>query len=304
MKTTLKLLVFALLVASMLATASRVLAQATVDIWLDAGHGGGDTGTPGYDHVRVEKNIALQVTTQTYNALTNLGYSVYLTRLGDYFVSLGDRADMAGGDLANVNGDRAICQLFISLHMDGREDPAKLGSTTYAPRFKLYTKKKNAMLSSFFDANIVHDKFIQNAAIVFQGCHRNIGVRFADYQVLRESKVNSILVESCILTNQCQQNKIAINGNQALIGQGIAAGVSFAITPGSLAAPAPAAVASIVGDPDPAKLMRRATPPAGASQIQAMSEGFEDTTFPPPGWTTTTLGGAPAYQWQRTSDTL
>ena len=137
MNPTHKPLVFALLAAAILAAASSVLAQAPVDVWLDAGHGGGDTGTPGYDHVRVEKNIALQVTAQTYAALTNLGYSVYLTRLSDYPVTLGDRARMSGGELANVNGDRGICQLFISLHMDGREDPAKLGSTTCAPKFKL-----------------------------------------------------------------------------------------------------------------------------------------------------------------------
>jgi N-acetylmuramoyl-L-alanine amidase len=303
MNATRKLLVFALLAASLPCAASRVLAQA-VDVWLDAGHGGGDTGTPGYDHVRVEKNIALQVSAHTYSALTNLGYSVYLTRLSDYYVTLGDRARMASGDLANINGDRAICQLFISLHMDGREDPTKRGSTTYAPKFKLYAKKKNAMLSSFFDANIVHDKFIQNAAIAFLGCHRNIGVRFANYQVLRESTVPSILIESCILTNQCQQNKIAIDGNQATIGQGIAAGVSFAITPGSLAQPKPATFADPGGGPQAPAAPEAAAAPARTSRIQSLSEGFEDAAFPPPGWTTTTLGGAPAYRWQRTTDTL
>ena len=95
--------------------------QPTVDVWVDPGHGGYDKGTPGYDSVRVEKNIALQVSAHLNSQLSNLAYSVYLTRLSDYYVPLEDRARMASGELANVNGDIGICQLLISMHMDARE---------------------------------------------------------------------------------------------------------------------------------------------------------------------------------------
>ena len=104
--------------------------------------------------------------------------------------------------------------------------------------------------------------------------------------------------------NQCQQNKIAANGNQGLVTDGIAAGVSFAISPGG---PAPQRRPSVIAGP-----MVNARPasgptdagnrPASAKQVHATSEGFEATAFPPAGWTTTTLGGPVAYTWQRTTD--
>ena len=46
------------------AIAPPARAQATADIWLDAGQGGGDIGTPGFDHVQVEKTIASQLYVQ------------------------------------------------------------------------------------------------------------------------------------------------------------------------------------------------------------------------------------------------
>lgn len=73
--------------------------QAAVDLWVDPGHGGQDKGNLGFDAVRVEKDIALQVSAHPYSQLANLGYSVYLTRLSDYSVPLEDRAAMASGDL-------------------------------------------------------------------------------------------------------------------------------------------------------------------------------------------------------------
>src|SRR5437762_4540012 len=63
-------------------------AQATVDVWIDPGHGGPDKGNPGYDKVRVEKNIALQLSAHLYNSLGAAGYSSYITRLSDYYPTL------------------------------------------------------------------------------------------------------------------------------------------------------------------------------------------------------------------------
>lgn len=85
----------AVAVAVALGLPSVAMGQATVDVWVDPGHGGHDKGTLGYDSVRVEKNIALQVSAHLFARLGDLGYSVYLTRLSDYFVPLEDRAAMA-----------------------------------------------------------------------------------------------------------------------------------------------------------------------------------------------------------------
>jgi N-acetylmuramoyl-L-alanine amidase len=207
-----------------LALPTVVSAQPTVDVWVDPGHGAHDIGTPGFDSVRVEKNIALQVSAHVFARISDLGYSVYLTRLSDYFVPLEDRARMASGELANVNGDLGICQLFISMHMDGREDQSKFGTTTYYQKTMDRNRRKNASLVGKGMADIIHPRLISNTAAAFLGCNKDLKVRPANYSVLRNSAVPSILVESCILTNQCQQNRIAQNGNQALVASGIAPG--------------------------------------------------------------------------------
>lgn len=154
-------------------------------------------------------------------------------------------------------------------------------------------------------AQIIHPKLMQNAALAFFGCNQDLHVLSRNYEVLRESTVPSILIESCMLTNQCQQNKIASDGNQGIVTDGIAAGVSFAISPGG---PAPqyrptAAVAPVLTQVQGLR-MAVGVRPSSAQQVQSASEGFEGATFPPAGWTTTTLGGPAAYTWQRTTDTL
>ena len=281
------------------------LGQPAVDIWLDPGHGGNDKGTLGFDGIRVEKTIAIQVNAHLYTQLINLGYSVYITRLSDYSIPLEDRARMASGELANVNGDLGICQLFISMHMDAREDRSKFGTTTYYQSTMDRNRRKDASLVGKGMADIIHPRLIANTAAAFLGCSSNLNVLPANYSVLRNSAVPSILIESCILTNQCQQNRIAQNGNQALIAQGIAAGVSFAIVPGGspngTSKPAPR---TSVGTVRPETIGGRGVWLHASEHALSFLEDFEDPTFPPAGWTLTTLGAAVPHRWHRTTDML
>jgi len=170
-----------------------------VDVWIDPGHGGFDKGNLGYDKVRVEKNVVFQLSAHLYNSLGAIGYSSFITRLSDYYPTLSDRAAMASGDLANINGDRGVCQLFISMHLDARDDASKLGTTTYYPQFKLYERKKNAVLISKQMGETIHPKLMQNATLAFFGCNQDLHVLSRNYEVLRESTVPSILIESCML---------------------------------------------------------------------------------------------------------
>ena len=292
-----------LVLAVALSLPSVSFGQPAVDVWVDPGHGGYDKGNLGYDSVRVEKNIALQVSAHLYSQITNLGYSVYLTRLSDYFVPLEDRAAMASGELANVNGDLGIAQLFISMHMDAREDKSKIGTTTYYQKTLDRNRRKDASLVGKNMADIIHPRLIANTAAAFLGCNKDLKVLPANYSVLRHSAVPSILIESCILTNQCQQNRIAQNGNQALVASGIAAGVSFAITPGGV--PATLRTPDIANAASgPATMGTRGVWPRALEQTMAFSEGFESATFPPSGWTITTLGAPVPHRWHRTVDTL
>jgi N-acetylmuramoyl-L-alanine amidase len=74
---------------------------------LDPGHGGEDPGTLGNGKLK-EKDVVLDIARKVGELLTaRPGYSVHLTRDGDYFVRLAKRKEMAN----RLEGD-----LFISIH--------------------------------------------------------------------------------------------------------------------------------------------------------------------------------------------
>src|SRR5262249_17853037 len=125
-------------------------------------------------------------------------------------------------------------------------------------------------------------------AVAFIGCNQDLHVLSRNYEVLRESTVPSILIESCMLTNQCQQNKIALDSNQGIVTDGIAAGVSFAITPGGTPSRSARSLGGSGADSRAAAAASPRVQVERGNQIESASEGFEGATFPPTGWTSTT----------------
>lgn len=90
-------------------------------IVVDAGHGGIDSGTRGYDG-QLEKALVLDEALRLGKVLERRGYAVHLTRTSDVYVPLRDR----------VNAARAYgADLFISLHADSNPDPKVFGASVY-----------------------------------------------------------------------------------------------------------------------------------------------------------------------------
>lgn len=93
------------------------------DVVLDPGHGGDETGAVGANGL-TEKEVNLLVASETRDRLEAAGYSVVLTRTGDYRTTLQTRAE-----LATSLGARA----FVSIHHNAAPDgpwPGP-GSETY-----------------------------------------------------------------------------------------------------------------------------------------------------------------------------
>lgn len=137
-------------------------------IVLDPGHGGDDPGavTPHF----YEKQINLETAQRLFYRLQETGANVILTRHDDSNVSLADRAN-----ISNVNQADA----FISFHYDSTEvRNSKTGTTTY------YYDEQDSPLARTV-----------NAYLVEQGILENNGVGHGNYQVLRDNKQPSILVE-------------------------------------------------------------------------------------------------------------
>ncbi|HDQ04088.1 MAG TPA: LysM peptidoglycan-binding domain-containing protein [Deltaproteobacteria bacterium] len=91
-------------------------------IVLDPGHGGEDPGAIGLLGTQ-EKDIVLQIARELRELLVERGYKIFMTRDGDYFVSLEQRGRIA----RQYNAD-----LFISIHADAATTRQARGSSVYS----------------------------------------------------------------------------------------------------------------------------------------------------------------------------
>ncbi|MCC7517502.1 MAG: N-acetylmuramoyl-L-alanine amidase [Pseudomonadales bacterium] len=92
-------------------------------IAVDPGHGGEDPGARS-QRGEYEKHITLAIARELVKKISSTpGYTAFLTRSGDYFVSLRGRTQIA----RNKGAD-----LFISIHADAFKDPSARGAGVFA----------------------------------------------------------------------------------------------------------------------------------------------------------------------------
>jgi N-acetylmuramoyl-L-alanine amidase len=177
-------------------------------IMLDPGHGGTDPGAPGVFPGVNESALTLQIVTRLAAELRKLDYDVLLTRTSDRFISLGARTDYANGVLPYI---------FVSVHCNSIEDPAFQGLMTFCHPASLAGRRL---------AGLVHQEVLSATGAVDKG------VRTADFLVLRETAMPSILVECGFVTNAAECRELTDPQYQQLIAQGIARGIDRYVTGG------------------------------------------------------------------------
>ena len=87
-------------------------------IYIDPGHGGTDPGAIYKDIY--ESNINLSISKKLYNLLVSKGAIVYLTRNGNYDLSVTNAVNRKRSDLsrrANII-NRSNCDMYISIHLN------------------------------------------------------------------------------------------------------------------------------------------------------------------------------------------
>lgn len=148
---------------------------------LDAGHGGRDPGAINGQYR--EKDLTLKITRLISDLLVQDGMLVYMLRENDYYVSPTSKADMA---------NKAGVDIFVSIHINGHEDPTANGIET----FHFPTSPLGKKLAGF-----VQSKLIQNLGWA------NRGVKTARFTVLSETSMPAILPEIGFITNdkQCRE---------------------------------------------------------------------------------------------------
>ena len=145
-------------------------------IVLDAGHGGFDAGAVSAS--RMEKVDNLNMALDVQKKLQAQGQRVIMTRNTDVFVPLGERAAIANRNNADI---------FVSIHRNAFTAPTANGIETFTQTGAPAVNARYALL--------VHNRIINVAA------QSNRGLKTGNFQVLRETRAPSMLLELGFITN-------------------------------------------------------------------------------------------------------
>jgi N-acetylmuramoyl-L-alanine amidase len=188
---------------------------------LDPGHGGRDSGT--MKSGMLEKELALDVAHRVERLLQLQGVTTLLTRAGDTYVSLPDRAAVA-------NAQRNC--VFISIHFDDAR-PAAMGVETYYAAHQISDSTRVASWLPFLQrtslesANVESQSlaaFVQEALVTHtQAVNRGTTPR--QFFVIANVRHPAVLVEGGFLTNADEMNKLATGDYREQIAAAISDGV-------------------------------------------------------------------------------
>jgi N-acetylmuramoyl-L-alanine amidase len=208
---------------------------------IDPGHGGHDTGAIGRKGTR-EKDVALAISLRLRRLLANEGLEVILTRSGDSFVRLEDRAMIAN----QARGD-----LFISIHCNSAPKKKLRGIETYTLNTSgnRYSIRLAARENASSERGVSDLQYIladlatkanteessRLAARVQQSLISQLRARHSDVQdlgtkealfyVLLGVRMPAILVETSFLSNPEEERRLSSKAYQGDIAKAIAAAI-------------------------------------------------------------------------------
>ncbi len=190
---------------------------------LDPGHGGQDSGA--ICGAVLEKDLTLDVALRAETLLRSSGFTTLLTRDGDRYLSLAERAAVANGEKRS---------LFVSIHFNDGDRPAASGVETYfAARPSSASSRLFSWLSFFEPAAKTQPlvaqseslaRFLQEALIA-QTHAVNRGIKSEQFYVIAHVRHPAALVEGGFITNPADVMKL----NTATYRQQIASAISDGI---------------------------------------------------------------------------
>lgn len=229
-------------------TVAKAVPQTGRDIVvaIDAGHGGIDSGARG-PHGIMEKTITLQIARRLAALVAKLpGFKPFLTRDGDYYLTLRQRIERARAAHADI---------FISIHCDSAHDHYAGGATVYALSLHGATSEHARLLaqrendSDLLGGVNLSDKSPMLASVLLDlsqtatisasldvggmvarqlaqlgSMHRD-QVQQAAFVVLKSPSIPSILVETDYISNPREARRLQSSVYQEKIADAILAGV-------------------------------------------------------------------------------
>jgi len=193
---------------------------------VDPGHGGEHIGTGSWSGRHVEKHEVLPLCLFLAQMLErHLGLEVILTRTADSTIGLDGRTLMA---------NRADADLFISIHLNGHSNTHAHGAETFylaqaqTTEARALAQLENADFAldpdlppeaagdelSLILGSLIQNEYleesqrlatcVQQSMLEYLGCYDR-GVKQANFHVMREARMPSILVEVGFLTNESEE---------------------------------------------------------------------------------------------------
>lgn len=170
-----------------------------ITVIIDAGHGGHDRG--GGPRQRIpEKPYALDISKRLQSSLRARGISTVMTRSGDYFVGLGQRAAI-GNSRSNA--------IFVSIHLNSAPREGANGIETF-----YYTGKSASLASA------LHRAIVRAAGTEDRGVKRR-----GFYVIRRTTRVPAVLCECGFLTNRSEAKRLLTSSHRQRIADAIAAAI-------------------------------------------------------------------------------
>jgi N-acetylmuramoyl-L-alanine amidase len=177
---------------------------------VDAGHGGHDGGAVG--HGVIEKNLSLDIAKRLKKELEAAGLRVLLTRTGDTFLTLDERAALAGTHQAAA---------FVSVHLntDGSGSEAEGIETYFADSQPLSARQRGPAGESAEFASLVQ-------RLVCGATHaENRGTKARDYAVVARAACPAVLVECGFITSASESARLKQASYRDQLASGMARGV-------------------------------------------------------------------------------
>ena len=211
---------------------------------IDAGHGGRDPGAIGKSGLK-EKDVTLDIAKRLNNILKEQGIEVIMTRSRDTFVSLPQRVAVA-------NNCRA--ELFLSIHANANRARSLNGVEVYyiSPRIsdseRALVSARNGQLLNLDDTcflspslelkailwdmtyNYNRAESIELSRAICKALAGNlntrlIGVKSANFQVLRGACIPAVLIEVGFLSNSSEERSLSEPSYRQRIAQAISQGL-------------------------------------------------------------------------------
>ena len=194
---TLKKIAAASILTTILASNFTISNAASYKVFIDAGHGGKDNGSThnGY----FEDAINLQIAQKLEDKLIDEGIKVEMSRENDTYISLSKRA---------IKSNNSDADMFISIHQNASLNKNANGIETY------YMGDKNKSL-----ATTIHKSVIDYT----NANDRN--VRKGNFQVLKDNKKPSILLECGFISNPTEAYRLNTTSYQNKLVNGIVDGI-------------------------------------------------------------------------------